>query len=161
MLKSLHLCQECKRQDGRTLNGYVFCWECAERRKLVERERRAAKSDELNRHESERRAMLKEQHLCIYCERRLPDGDTRVLCARCRGRKRLYNQRTYVPKRVGNVCYYCCSRPPMDGYKVCKECYTEHVGYLEKAWEKNRRKKMEGTNGTDRIRGQEEDRGSD
>lgn len=133
MMLKCHLCVNCGKQDARTLNGFTYCYECGEKHREKERQRRAKRREELNAQRRERYARYKAEGLCPMCGRK---SDGRVLCAWCRAKKAQKFQRTYEHKRVGNVCFQCCSNEPMDGKKLCKNCYEKNLVTLRKMWER-------------------------
>lgn len=146
-LKHAKRCIKCWKMDAYTLNGHTLCADCTEKdneRKRKERSRNPYKyRDEQKKIRDKRR----EEGKCIRCGLKLQSGYSFMTCPTCRilTRNRLRNIRADTDKNIrgqNGICYQCNKKPVMDGKKLCEDCYSMKMMYLEKAMEVNRRKKV-------------------
>lgn len=168
LLKANHLCRNCKRQDGRTLNGFVLCWDCRDRECEKARMRRqdpefaAAKRADSKARYAERGANGK----CPWCGK-TPEDRRYKLCAHCRGLKRKSkaksNQKLHYaanvnwPRGANGYCWTCNKRKAVDGKKLCVECYAKQLESLKKAWAANAERKKHAEYQSGRRRADGED----
>ena len=141
LLVKCHLCRDCGKQDANTLGGHSYCFECNEKRNEWGRIYRARNKERINAKRREQYASRKSQNMCGLCGRPMPINDPHSTCPRCRGLEYKRFISKYERKRVGNVCYQCCNAPPMEGKKLCQECYDKNLVKLAKAWAVNQEKK--------------------
>lgn len=143
LLKSLHICPNCKRQDAYTLSGRRYCAECAAKDAERKRKWRAEHAQE-NRagvHQVEQKRA--EAGLCIRCGKRKPATGNKVCCM-CnlkRSRKRRekqVQQGMNWPRGANGYCWRCNKRPAMDGKRLCVECYAANIRQLAKVNEKRK-----------------------
>ena len=146
--KKFHLCVNCKTQDAYTLAGHQYCADCNERNREYNRisyERHAAEHNEKSR---ERRDERRKKHLCTSCGKKLPKGDTHVLCARCRAVGREKKARAQIwdgrmdreTMRAAGLCVRC-GAPRKQGETawsgreilLCERCYAQSCESLQKA----------------------------
>jgi len=133
MLVKCHLCRDCGKQDAHTMAGHSFCYECNEKRNAWARAYREKNRERENAKRREKYAQRKTQHLCASCGREMLITDKHCKCPRCRGDEYKRYVTKYIPKRVGNVCFQCCTNPPLDGKKLCQSCYDKNLVKLQKA----------------------------
>lgn len=132
LLKRLHLCVNCKKQDAYTLSGRPRCYECTERNNMNAKKSRENKpKEDINKYRNALRQRHREEHRCIYCGKQLVAADRHTSCYRCR----LKANKLKVDKRRKNgvlardtlrdngICWNCSKRPVMPGKKLCAECY--------------------------------------
>ena len=134
-LKAAHICLDCRRQDGYTLGGHNYCYECNAKRNEKARAYREEKRAEINEKRREAYARKKEDRKCEYCGRMLGLLDSGVLCYRCRAMRSNRLLTRYTRRRIEGVCFQCCDRPTMVGKKLCAACYQKNGEKLVKMWE--------------------------
>lgn len=130
-----HICPSCGKQDAYTLAGRTMCAECAERERLRAEKRRETAGDILRHRQAEIRRKRAEEGKCTRCGRNT-DG-VHKLCLECRlqtarmKRERMHRKgsMTWEQRVSGFVCFYCGGEP-MEGRKICEECYKKRCGYL-------------------------------
>ena len=132
-LKKQHRCVNCTKQDAYTLAGRARCYECSEKNRNGANKYRNKNKDEVNKKRQKKYASLRAEHICLRCRKplSLEDYGKHIYCSVCRGKAREYKKSKRIEKgyatqeyRVsGYVCYICCKNPPMEGRKVCKDCY--------------------------------------
>lgn len=136
LLKQNHICRNCKKQDAYTLNGRTYCAECAE--KNAEQKRNARKKDG---GEKDRIACRKHQeknrkeHKCVYCGRKLQEDYNYKTCVYCRAKNRKYLEQrrreagmiSWDMRCSSDICFQCGKNPPIEGKRLCKECYEKKV----------------------------------
>lgn len=94
--KKQHRCIVCGKKDRRTLSGFSTCEKCAT--KLREYHRNYYHTKGKAKREAKNRAVrLKriEEHLCLKCGAKLPDGYTFRWCEACREKSKLYQRENY------------------------------------------------------------------
>lgn len=86
--KKHHRCIECSEKDKRTLSGSSLCEKCAAKSREYQREYYYTKGKD---------TILKriEEHLCVKCGAKLPDGYTFKWCETCREKSKLYQGENY------------------------------------------------------------------
>lgn len=149
MLKANHLCRDCKRQDGRTLNGFVLCWECQQRANEQQRKRR--ESIRIQRRDNAK-ALYQERKakgVCPCCGKAL-DGSYQT-CSHCRALRRKAKEKAETIRRVvedvnyprgdNGICWRCNREPVKTGKRLCERCYGVQLALLEKAWAANRERR--------------------
>lgn len=141
LLKACHMCKDCRKQYAFTLNGRTYCYECNEKRNAWQRQRYAEKLAENKDYWKNRYAHRRSVGKCGKCGRDMQPGDTGSRCPICKGKNKKTYTEKYVRRRVGNVCYQCCNAPPMEGKKLCPECYARNLVICRAMNDKNRRMK--------------------
>ena len=70
--------------------------------------------------DKERYDYRKQNHLCVVCGDKIPDGDNRVLCEFCRTKDKL----AYKARRKGEICPHCgkVDAYTMNGWARCADC---------------------------------------
>lgn len=130
--KRLHLCVGCHKQDARTLNGYVYCFECGETKNA--RKREYYKTDVGKRYMKDYYLRIRKQRTenkeCLRCGQPLKTTYTFKNCPKCRAKnaQRLAKHRAKkgITPRVlfdgVDRCCMCGKLEVVDGHKVCKQC---------------------------------------
>lgn len=149
MLKANHLCRDCKRQDGRTLNGFVLCWECQQRANTQQNKRRESLKEQRRDEAKTLYQKRKANGLCPCCGRAL-DGAYQT-CSHCRALKRKAKEKAEVRRRIvedvnwprgdNGFCWRCNKEPSLKSKHLCEKCYGVQLGLLEKAWDANRERR--------------------
>ena len=166
LLKASHLCRNCKRQDGRTLNGFVLCWECMTKEYESQRKLRSDETYKAKRriYENARYAQRKADGKCPCCGRKLYTTAYKT-CSHCRALKRKSKNKADAerralegvnwPRGANGYCWRCNKRKAMEGKKLCEECYQAQLVRLQHAWAVNaeRRKNAERKQGRRRSDG--------
>lgn len=130
LLKSLHICRDCKRQDAYTLAGRTYCAACAA--KHAERQRRRREDEEARAKDAAACRRWRESRggLCKRCGRRKAQAG-KTICRMC-SVKRIEHRRGDVnwPRGANGYCWQCNKAPAMDGKRLCPECYTAKLRCL-------------------------------
>ena len=132
MLRTLNLCVDCGRKDGRTLDGKCRCRECANKRAV----RRKETWD--YEHEKELRDARKQRRieagLCTECggEKEEPD---KKMCINCQVRWKMRKERMklnhgWLPRGANGKCYQCNRAQAIEGKRLCQECYDKKIAIL-------------------------------
>lgn len=66
-------------------------------------------------------AAAREAHICLRCKAPLPEGETRLECAKCRKRTRDYQRERYEYRRLSGACVWC-GRIVEEGFSTCAAC---------------------------------------
>ena len=143
LLKKLHICRGCKRQDAYTLSGRTYCAECAARNAKKKREWREnpanrAKSIEGTKKQREKWAA---EGRCTRCGRLKPPGTKYQTCIDCRTQMREAKtarkiaRGTNWPRGWHGYCWQCNKVPAMEGKHLCPECYEMKIRYQKIAAE--------------------------
>jgi len=90
--KKQHRCVTCGRKDERTLSGFVACEKRAVRIREYQRNYYHTKIKGKIRVVKLKRI---EEHLCVKCGAKLPDGYTFKWCETCREKSKLYQRENY------------------------------------------------------------------
>lgn len=144
MRKAAHLCIDCGRMDGRTLNGRCQCLQCATKKSKQARAR--YDFDHQKELRDARTARWKAAGLCSQCGGPRED-ETKAMCATCRLKYRLRKARKKIeegrlPRGANGKCYQCNRAPAIEGKKLCRTCYDKKIVTLREN-SKNRGKKKE------------------
>lgn len=141
-LRSVHRCVQCGTVDAYTLNGRAYCADCAEWRRNYynNRRKRPDVREKANQQLRDRTEKWRSQGLCTSCGRKTdPPYKT---CSRCRYMARAkYRESHPYPVMENGVCSWCRKRPPIDGKKLCDECYRKSLLNVSKAAETKRGRK--------------------
>lgn len=90
--KKHHRCIECSEKDKRTLSGSSLCEKCAAKSREYHHNYYLAKGKAKNKVLKLKRI---EEHLCVKCGAKLPDGYTFRCCEICREKSKLYQRENY------------------------------------------------------------------
>jgi hypothetical protein len=144
LLRDLHVCKSCKRQDAFTLNGRAYCAECAAKNAERKRKWRGENPEESRARSRQSREKYAMENRCTVCGKPLPYMCGFKTCASCRehsrqlrAEKRWRENPDRFIRGTPGICYRCVKRPVMEGKKVCKQCYESGLpvamANLEKA----------------------------
>ena len=137
--KAHGICYKCGTADA--LKGKTLCADCADRQAdYAAKNYWANKAEHLaKRHERQKKrsAERKAQGLCVVCgKREAQKGRTRcAICAEKDRRKQLKHSRKigripYDLRVSPDVCYICLGEP-MEGSRLCADCYKKSCEHLE------------------------------
>ena len=95
-MKAQHRCTACGKQDDRTAAGKTQCASCAEKSVKANRRYQAEHKEQLAAIKSAANAQryyrLQENHCCVHCGSKLPEGYYYVKCEHCREYDEKYRQ---------------------------------------------------------------------
>lgn len=146
-----HFCRECQKVDAYTLNGHPKCYECMQKENEMKRKKRKENKIEYNQYQRNRREKLKLELKCSVCGINLPENYSYFLCEKCRWDKKLKKRKrdqqkvNNWPRGDNGICYQCNKKPVINGKRLCTDCYSMKMKFLEKAMERNRELKNEGS----------------
>lgn len=90
--KKQHRCVVCSGKDERTISGFFTCEKCAAKFREYHRNYYLTKRKAKNGAVKLKRI---EEHLCVKCGAKLPDGYTFKWCEACREKSKLYQRENY------------------------------------------------------------------
>ena len=125
----LHLCRWCGGTDAYTLNGHAYCFECSEKKRLMERQRTADNPEQKKANNSRWIERCKAEGLCIECGKPM-NGGPHVRCDSCRAKYRNRHQKVFTSQ---TLCASCQSAPPIAGKKLCQSCYDRQLPIILRA----------------------------
>lgn len=151
LLKKHHICRDCKKQDAYTLAGRTYCAECAQKQAEAKRNEYARDRGKKNRIACQKwKQKNEEEHKCSYCGKQLPDDCKYKTCNYCRIKMRRYNKEyrrkkgsiSWEMRMSSDYCFQCAKNKPLEGKRLCKECYEKKLEismpYFETNAEKGR-----------------------
>lgn len=146
-LKRVNRCISCQKQDSYTIGGRSYCFDCVTKRREINARYRESHREQIKLKEAELRNNRKRLGLCVRCGLEIKKGDDSVYCDRCKGikrkeKKRYSNKGVNYPRGANGFCWRCNKKPAIDGKKLCEDCYSKQLMYLEKAMEVNRNGKV-------------------
>lgn len=132
--KELHICIRCKKESAEP--NKVMCWECNERDKKYDKQKRERHIEEYRKKDKEKYQILKENGICTYCKKRKA-AQGKLKCEKCLSilKNRKDNKRTDIPRneRISyGLCYTCGKNELMDGKGVCAKCYEIRLKSISK-----------------------------
>ena len=136
MLRSAHICRQCKQTDAFTLAGHPLCAECREKDKERQRKWRESDGGERNRQKAKKnRDKRAAAGLCVYCGKRTvqPGRSTCITCStkqKERNRQRDIANGMNWPRGANGYCWQCNKQPVKEGFKLCPDCYEKKVGII-------------------------------
>lgn len=153
--KHLKRCVRCGKTDAFTLIGRSYCGDCCEKNREYyrkyylekEKDKKAQKSKKL-------REERKSNHLCAKCGKPLPENYDKkhTSCEKCRAKIRLEAEKRrrkngILSRQDSNLgmCTRCHKKTPLNGKKVCAECYEylcKSVEHARKFLDYSKVKKM-------------------
>lgn len=136
MLRSAHICRQCKQTDAFTLAGHPLCAECREKDRERQRKFRESDGGERNRQKAKKnRDKRAAAGLCVYCGKRTvqPGRSTCITCStkqKERNRQRDIANGMNWPRGANGYCWQCNKQPVKEGFKLCPDCYEKKVGII-------------------------------
>lgn len=132
--KGLNICIRCKKESAEP--NKVMCWECNERDKTYDKQKRERHIEEYRKKDKEKYQILKENGICTYCKKRKA-AQGKLKCEKCLSvlKNRKDNKRTDIPRneRISyGLCYTCGKNELMDGKGVCAKCYEIRLKSISK-----------------------------
>ena len=122
MMKRLHICRGCKRQDAYTLAGRTYCAACAEKNAEDWRKRRGDERVRAMNAEASRKWRESRGELCQHCGKRVAQAG-RTICKLC-SVKMVERKRGDAnwPRGANGYCWQCNKAPAMEGKRLCADC---------------------------------------
>lgn len=147
-LKNQNLCKSCRKMDAYTMNDHTLCADCMEKAAELKRKQRAKNPYKYRDQQNRIRDRRREEYKCTRCGRMLPPMYLFKTCIECRIKMRNRKRNIAIKKDknirgTNGICYQCNKNPVIEGKKLCEDCYSMKLMYLEKAMETNRRKREE------------------
>lgn len=132
MKKRNHLCVDCGKQDGYTLNNRALCYECRQKKneRMREKYRDEAYRKKTLQRNKEQREKYDKNRQCPRCGRQLPLSSKYKTCVECRLKKRRYQEEKnrangHLPRCLFNGithCARCGKEEVVEGQRVCPNC---------------------------------------
>lgn len=127
-LKATHRCVRCRKRDAYTLNGRIYCAECAELQRLYQKKRRENPEirEKLINYSRQYAQARREAGLCTSCGRKtVPPYVTCPVCRMKRRRERKEkNPVCDISYLDESLCRVCRKEPRLEGKGVCEKCYA-------------------------------------
>lgn len=146
-LKRLGLCMWCGKEDAYTMSGRSMCADCCEKMKESHEKfySNPENAEKKRQHARDVRRKRKEEGRCVACGVKLPENYSYTRCNKCLAKERGYDRKgkRNTDIRGTLVCFQCAKNPPIEGKKLCKECYNKKLKILEKAHKRKAELKME------------------
>lgn len=146
-LKRVNRCIKCQKQDGYTLAGRSYCFECAAKMNKLNSVYRERDKEKINKKNTVQRDYWRKNGMCTHCGKILPPNYKYLHCVVCRARKRNTQRKRRIgtdvnyPRGSNGICWQCNKEPVMEGSKLCKDCYSKRMVSMNKAIEANKMKK--------------------
>lgn len=146
-LKRINRCIKCQKQDGYTLGGRSYCFECSTKMNELNATYRESRKEKIKQKAVIKRDYWRENGMCTHCGKILPPNYKYLHCTVCRAkkrnaqRKRRISQGVNYPRGGNGICWQCNKKLAMEGKKLCQDCYSKRIISINKAIEANRMKK--------------------
>ena len=134
LYKSHNICPNCKKQDAYTLGGRALCYECDEKDRQYQAERR--KKPDFKEKRKIREQRWKERMLatgrCTRCGKINTDKRYKI-CGICRSKNKLaWKEKVALtdqnyPRGENGFCWDCNKEKALDGKRLCKKCYERQL----------------------------------
>lgn len=142
LYKSHNICPYCQKQDAYTLGGRVLCYDCAEKDRAYQAERR--KQTDYKEKRKIREKKWKERMIatgrCTRCGKINTDKRYKI-CGVCRSKNKFawqnkiaFTDQNY-PRGENGFCWDCNKEKALDGKRLCEKCYERQLPIALKSLE--------------------------